>query len=126
MTKDTKDKVRLDLVPIHGKEAVARVREFGNKKYPQGGPFNYLNGTVTADSLVVAAQRHIDKHLKAVHYSEVEESLYDDESGLLHIAHAACSLLMAIDILSEDKIFKNVDEFMEHIATLDLQEDDDL
>ena len=88
--KDTKGKTKLNLVPIRAKAAVARVREFGTEKYPIGGPNNYLYEVDPID-LVEAASRHIDKHLLG--------DLLDNESSEMHLAHAATSLMMAMEIL---------------------------
>ena len=89
MIKDTKGKLRLNLVPNCGLEAVARVREFGNKKYP-GNPDSYVT-EVSVDDLVEAARRHLLKYRKG--------ELLDEESSEMHLAHGATSLMMAIEIL---------------------------
>lgn len=89
--KDTKGKLKLNLVPNKGLEAVAKVREFGNNKYPSGGSNNYLDGTVKVDDLVEAIRRHALKHNSG--------ELLDDESSMLHLAHIAASAMMAIEIL---------------------------
>lgn len=87
--KDTKGKLKLNLVPNYGLEAVARVREFGNKKYP-GGPDNYVE-QVKVEDLVEACRRHLLKHQKG--------ELLDIESMEMHLAHVATSAMMAIEIL---------------------------
>ena len=89
MQKDTKGKLKLNLVPNHGLEAVARVREFGNAKYP-GHPNSYLDG-VRVEDLVEACRRHLLQHQKG--------ELLDKESLEMHLAHVATSAMMAIEIL---------------------------
>lgn len=92
--KDTKGKLKLNLVPRKALKSVARVREFGNNKYPSKTGFEFLKH-VKSDDLVEAAWRHILEHL--------EGRLEDPESGELHLAHAATSLLMAIEIQENTK-----------------------
>lgn len=61
-------------------EQVARVREFGAKKYSRG---NWKKGFKYTRS-IAAALRHI------MAFSEGQDN--DPESGLSHIAHALCCL----------------------------------
>ncbi len=90
--KDTKGKLKLNLVPDFGLEAVARVREFGNKKYP--GPPNEYITKVPVEDLVEACRRHLLKHRKG--------ELLDDESLEMHLAHVATSAMMALEIIYRD------------------------
>ena len=90
--KDTKGKLKLNLVPDFGLEAVARVREFGCKKYP--GPPNEYITKVSVDDLVEACRRHLLKHRKG--------ELVDEESLEMHLAHVATSAMMAIEIIQRD------------------------
>ncbi len=92
MNKDIKGKAQLDLVPYNALVAVAEVRAFGKDKY--GDPWGW-QGQVDSKHFATAGLRHIYKAL------QVEE--HDDESGLLHLAHAATTLLMAL----ENKILEN-------------------
>lgn len=87
--KDTKGKLKLNLVPIKPLKAIARVREFGNAKYPSKDGFSYLT-EVRSNDLVEAAWRHLLLHM--------EGELIDKESKEMHLAHAATSLMMAMDI----------------------------
>ena len=73
---------------------MAKVREFGNNKYPSPDGYSFLKH-VKSEDMVEAAWRHILEHL--------EGRLDDDESGLLHLAHAATSLMMAIEIIETEK-----------------------
>lgn len=90
--KDIKGKAQLDLIPYNALEAVAEVREFGKNKY---GDAWQWQGEVDPKYFATAGLRHIYKAL------QVEDN--DDESGLLHLAHAATTLLMAL----ENKIIQN-------------------
>lgn len=87
--KDTKGKLKLNLVPNYGLEAVARVREFGCNKYP-GDVDGYITAVKCSD-MVEACRRHLLKHNKG--------ELLDPESMELHLSHVACSAMMAIEIL---------------------------
>lgn len=97
-SKDTKGKLKLNLVPNHGIEAVARVREFGNNKYPPD-PNSYLED-VRIEDLVEACRRHLLKHQKG--------ELLDDESLELHLSHVAASAMMAIEILHHEMVIDDI------------------
>lgn len=86
-TKDTVGKARLDLLPYTGLKAIANVRLFGMQKYP-GDRHNYLN--TASEHFKAAALRHI--------YANLEGQTLDSESGHPHLAHAALSLLFALEI----------------------------
>lgn len=98
MKKDIKGKLRLNLIPHHGLEAVARVREFGNSKYLDTG-HDYID-QLHVDELVEACSRHILKHNKG--------ELLDPESSLMHLAHVASSAMMAIEIIHRDMEVDNL------------------
>lgn len=85
MEKDTKGKLRLNLLPPHALESIAKVREFGVSKYPSA--WGWVTGVKTED-LIEATKRHLLK----IDMGETK----DPESGLLHIEHALCSLAMAV------------------------------
>lgn len=85
--KDDAGKVRLDLLPFAALEDVARVLEYGAEKYaPQG--WRHLEGG--HERYVRAALRHLHAHAGG--------EMFDPESGLPHLAHAACSLLFALEL----------------------------
>lgn len=90
MHKDTKGKLKLNLIPTKALKAVARVREFGCNKYPSPDGKSYLKN-VRSEDLVEAAWRHILLHN--------EGELMDPESSEMHLAHAAASLMMAMEII---------------------------
>ena len=81
-------KVRLDLLPFAALEDVARVLEYGAAKYQPQGWRHVAGGH---DRYVAAALRHLHAHAGG-------ETL-DEESGLPHLAHAACSILFALELL---------------------------
>ena len=85
--KDDAGKVDLSLLPFAALEGVARVLEFGAAKYAphawrhvEDGHHRYVN----------AALRHLHAHAKG--------ELNDPETGLPHLAHAACSILFALEL----------------------------
>jgi hypothetical protein len=88
--KDVRGKERLSLIPYQALKAISKVREFGISKYgddqcwKQGDPKDFIE----------ASLRHTYKYL---HVGKL-----DDESGLNHIAHAACSLVLALALLEDE------------------------
>lgn len=62
----------------HALEQVSKVREFGNKKYPDANSYK----SIPTEMLLDATFRHLFKDGK------------DDESGIDHIYHAVVNLLM--------------------------------
>lgn len=91
--KADEGKLRLTLVPFGIIRAIARVRMYGVKKYPEGGESNWKR---------VEKQRYKDalcRHLLA--YLEDEYSV-DDESGLPHLHHAACNMAFLIEMCGRD------------------------
>ena len=74
----------LELTPLSTLEGAARVMEFGAKKYKR---YNWLKGMawlVPYGSLL--------RHLAAWYWGEEN----DDDSGLPHLDHAMCNLIMLI------------------------------
>ena len=79
-------KLRLTLVPREIIKAIAEVRMYGIRKYPDGGADNWKR---------VEPQRYRDaafRHFLA--YLDDPEGL--DESGLPHLWHCACNLAFLI------------------------------
>ena len=87
-------KPRLSLVPPAAVEETAKVREYGCRKYPEGGKDNWRN--VTIDRHFEAALRHIWK--AANDYGKI-----DPESGLMHVSHALCDLSFVVQMLVEEE-----------------------
>ena len=76
-------KPKLTLVPRRVLYAIAAIREYGNNKYPEGGPDNWK--TVEADRYRDAAFRHFVAYLD-------DPYGVDEESGFPHLWHLACNV----------------------------------
>lgn len=90
--KDIVGKPRLGLIPYKALAEIAGIREYGIKKYGDDTGWK----TVNKEEYLHAALRHINKYFSG---KEI-----DEESGLKHISHAACSLVLALGL--ETKITK--------------------
>lgn len=86
--KDIKGKEKLRLLPRKALVASAKVREYGIEKYKGD---NYHK--VPAIEFIDASLRHIYKHL--------EGQKIDEESGLPHLDHALCSLMLAVTTIDD-------------------------
>ena len=76
-------KLQLTLVPRTIIREIAKVRMYGNEKYPDGGQENWRR---------VSAQRYRDaafRHFLA--YLDNPDGV-DPESGLPHLSHLACNI----------------------------------
>lgn len=82
--KHDKDKPDFSMISYELMEEVARVREFGARKYSRD---NWRKGFKVTRSLA-AALRHIFQFLAG--------ETNDAESGCMHLAHAVCCLEHAI------------------------------
>jgi len=89
-TKHDKDKLRYDLLPMKSVDKVVEVLTFGAKKYT---PDNWKHVEDAERRYIAAAMRHMSSHMQG--------ELVDSESGLTHLAHAACCLtfLMSDEIV---------------------------
>ena len=87
--KFDKDKVRLELVPPELIEGAGKVLTFGAKKYEDENWRNYTKEDFPR--LVGALMRHIEAYRKG--------EIFDLESGLPHLAHAATNIgfLLTLD-----------------------------
>lgn len=85
--KHDESKPKMSLVSPLALREVAQVMTFGADKY---GTYNYLGG-MNHSRLLDAALRHINAHITG--------NTQDLESGLLHLSHAAASLLMLIEYI---------------------------
>lgn len=84
--KADKGKYQPTLVPMGIVKAIARIREFGNKKYDK-------------DSWkLVAVERYRDSMMRhAISY--IQDPLgVDEESGLPHLWHLACNVAFLIEL----------------------------
>lgn len=76
-------KAKLTLVPRRILWDIAAIREYGNNKYPEGGPDNWK--AVEVDRYRDATFRHLSYYLDDPHG-------VDKESGLPHLWHLACNI----------------------------------
>lgn len=93
-------KPKLTLVPRQIIFDIARVREYGNEKYPEGGPDNWRK--VDKERYRDAAFRHFMAYLD-------DPDGVDQESGLPHLWHLACN----VAFLCELEKYMTVNEFFE-------------
>jgi len=112
-------KPRFDLVPPRALEQVARVLEYGARKYAPNG---WRRASAEWSRYLAAAYRHLNA------WQRGEDT--DPESGLPHLAHAACSLLFLGEYGEEksgvDDRHKAVREVEEALAAVDAVEVPDL
>lgn len=76
-------KAKLSLVPRRIIWDVAAIREYGNNKYPDGGPDNWRS--IEPERYRDAAYRHFLGYLD-------DPKSVDSESGLPHLWHLACNI----------------------------------
>ncbi len=87
--KEYRGKLNYCLVPRMLLTAVARIREYGNRKYEAGGPDNWKN--VDPQRWREAAFRHFLAYL--------DDPLgLDEESGLPHLWHLACNIAFLCEL----------------------------
>ena len=86
--KYDEDKVDISLIPTTALRGVAKVFEYGAKKY---APFNWAADGPTTEwrRTYSSMQRHL--------YSWLECEDIDPESGLDHLSHACTKLLILIE-----------------------------
>lgn len=82
-------KPRLSLVPVQIIYDIARVREYGNAKYPEGGVDNWKQ--VDPSRYWDAAFRHFLECIR-------DPQSVDPESGLLHREHLECNLAFIAEL----------------------------
>lgn len=87
-------KPRLTLVPRQILYDIAAIREYGNKKYPKGGPDNWKK---------VDPQRYRDAAFR--HFMAYLDDPYgvDEESGLPHRWHLECNLAFLAELEGKNK-----------------------
>ncbi len=90
-------KPAITLIPTQSIIEVARVMGMGATKHKPAN-WTYLPSTAHIN----AAFRHISEHLRG--------ELYDRESGLAHLSHAAARLMLAVSLAdAENEIYNPVD-----------------
>lgn len=82
-------KPRLSLVPMQILFDIAEIREYGNRKYPNGGSDNWKQ--VEPERYREALLRHILRYID-------DPDGVDDESGLPHLWHAACNMAFLAEL----------------------------
>ena len=87
-------KPKLTLVPTQIIYDIAQVREYGNNKYPDGGPDNWKR--VEAQRYRDAAFRHFLKYIK-------DPESIDPESGIKHRKHLECNLAFLAEMEDGDE-----------------------
>ena len=87
--KSDAGKLRLTLVPRGIIRAIARIRMYGNEKYPEGGSDNWKR--VEAARYRDAVFRHFLAYLG-------DPKGKDEESGLPHLWHLACNIAFLIEL----------------------------
>lgn len=94
-------KAKLTLVPRDIIWAIAAVREYGNRKYPEGGSENWRQVEIPRyrDAAFRHFLRYLDDHAGA-----------DEESGLPHLWHLACNIAFLCEL--EDEAIKDEIERM--------------
>lgn len=85
-------KPKLSLVPPEVIRNIARVREYGNNKYPEGGKDNWKN--VEPERYRDALFRHLLAYLE-------NPSGVDEESNLPHLWHLACNVAFLCELEKE-------------------------
>ena len=87
-------KPRLTLVPRKVIWAIARVREYGCKKYPEGGVDNWKQ--VEKERYRDAMMRHMLQYLD-------DPDGVDEESGIKHLHHLACNVAFLCEMEQASK-----------------------
>lgn len=87
-------KPKLTLVPHQILYDIARVREYGNMKYPEGGKDNWKK--VEIERYRDAAFRHFLLYLQ-------NPKGMDEESGLPHLSHLACNIAFLCELEKDDE-----------------------
>lgn len=82
-------KAKLSIVPRQIIWDIAAIREYGNNKYPEGGPDNWKN--VEVERYRDALYRHFLLYLDDPHG-------VDEESGYPHLWHVACNVAFLCDL----------------------------
>lgn len=90
-------KAKLSLVPSSIIWDIAAIREYGNNKYPDGGPDNWRQVDVTRYR--DAAYRHFLLYIDDPHG-------VDEESGFPHLWHLACNVAFLCELEKDNMEYK--------------------
>ena len=102
LAKDVIGKPKVGYVMKSFMNAIALIREYGNKKYPEGGTDNWR--IVNKDEYYHALRRHVDSMCDAYFNTRSRETVLDAESGMPHSWHAATNLMFLIELDEEMRI----------------------
>lgn len=94
-------KLKLTLVPRQIIKDICQVREYGNEKYPEGGPDNWKQ--VDIQRYRDALFRHFLAYLDDPHG-------VDEESGLPHLSHLCCNAAFLCEMEKWDGIQRNTEK----------------
>lgn len=95
MIKNDEGKPDFTLIPQVALQCVAKVLTLGAKKYSAYNWKNSIPGERDRKTrLLASVLRHINAHLRG--------EVLDDESGLPHLAHAASTILMVLELQLEE------------------------
>lgn len=97
-------KAKLSLCPRRIIWDVAAIREYGNNKYPDGGPDNWRG--VEVERYRNAAYRHFLRYLD-------DPKSVDPESGLPHLWHLACNIAFLCEM--EDRYLSKNPEVVKQL-----------
>lgn len=86
--KDDSGKLKLSYVPTQIIREIAKIREYGNRKYAD--PENWRR---------VAASKYHEALLRHVLAAWEHPAAVDPESGLPHLSHAACNLAFLLELM---------------------------
>lgn len=102
MAKHDEGKPNWNLNLWRAAEKVVRVREMGVKKY--GDPDNWQSVDKANERYRAAAMRHL--------VADMRGEYLDEESGLPHLAHAACNLFFLLEFagMAEEKYRRSGNE----------------
>ena len=90
--KHDQDKPRIDLIPPQAIKDIAEVLTYGAQKYDA---HNWRdNGGLAYSRVYAAAQRHL--------LSFWDGQSLDEETGMSHLAHAACCIVFLMSYETED------------------------
>lgn len=90
--KHDQDKSRIDLIPPQAIKDIADVLTYGAKKYDA---HNWRdNGGLAYSRVYAAAQRHM--------LSFWDGQSLDEETGMSHLAHAACCIIFLMSYETEE------------------------
>ena len=97
--KSDHGKAKISLVPTRIIWDIAAIREYGNNKYPEGGPDNWTK--VEKQRYKDAMCRHLLGYLEDAHG-------IDEESGFPHLWHLACNVAFLCE-MEDMHLSKNFD-----------------